>query len=115
MVLVSLRLLVQYLPLWLSCYRIRVHAEAGRDYRRVKVVAAILTRRSEGLKGPFLDEDRVIPSTGHERQQAFVHHKNEQNIKFSLSYVLANSLRTEAVGNEEPLILRSSKLVASET
>ena len=44
-----------------------------------------------------------------------MHHEDEQNIKFPLSYVLANSLRPEAVGNEEPLILRSSKLVASET
>jgi hypothetical protein len=42
-------------------------------------------------------------------------HEDEQNIQFPLSYVLANSLRPEAVGNEEPLILRSSKLVASET
>ena len=44
-----------------------------------------------------------------------MHHKDKQNIQFPVSYVLANSLRTEAVGNEEPLILRSSKLVASET
>ena len=44
-----------------------------------------------------------------------MHHKDEQNIKFSFSYVLVNSLRPEAVSYEEPLILRSSKLIASET
>ena len=115
MVLVSSRLLVQYLPPWLGCYRTRVHVEAGRDYRRVKVVAAILTRRSEGLEGTFLDEDRIIPSARDERQKAFVYYENEQNIKFSLSYVLVQTLRPEAVDDEKFFKLIASKLVASKT
>ena len=43
-----------------------------------------------------------------------MHYQNEQNIKFPLSYVLANPLRPEAVRDEEPLIVSSSKLIASE-
>ena len=75
-------------------------------------MAAILTRESEGLEDPSLDEDRIIPATRNEGQQAFVHHENEQNIQFSLSYVLANSLRPEAVGDEQLLILLAAEFVA---
>ena len=89
--------------------------KAGRNCRRMKIVVPVLLWRSERLEGAFLDEDGIIPSARDKRQKAFVHYENEQNIKFSLSYVLANSLRPKAVGDEEPLILRSSKLVASET
>ena len=78
-------------------------------------MAPILTRRSEGLKGPFLGEDCIIPSTRYKRQQAFVHYENEQNIKFSLSYVLVQTLRPEAVDDEKFFKLIASKLVASKT
>ena len=78
-------------------------------------MAAIRTRRSEGLEGAFLDEDRVVPATGDEGQQAFVYHQDEQNIKFPLSFVLVQTLRPEAVDDEKFFKLIASKLVASKT
>ena len=89
--------------------------KAGRNCRRMKIVVPVLLWRSERLEGAFLDEDGIIPSARDKRQKAFVHYENEQNIKFSLSYVLVQTLRPEAVDDEKFFKLVASKLVASKT